>query len=97
MRFFLLLFLMLSFTGCAQIMMGGQGVTDEVRLKRVKDRAEFDLDCPQRKIKVKSLNDKTRVALGCSKKAIYILDKCHSMNWASVCSAVLNGQVKKAK
>jgi hypothetical protein len=73
----------------------GATVSDSVRQGRVVDRATFDLDCPKANIEATAINDTTWGARGCGRKALYVLDQCNSMNWASVCKALLDGEIKK--
>lgn len=75
----------------------GGTVTQSVREERVMNRAKWDLDCKDGNVIVQKLDDVSYSASGCDKEALYLLDKCHSMNWASVCTAVLNGEVRSNK
>lgn len=83
-----------SLSGCASMMYGDKLVTDETRNTRVIDAAAFDLNCDKSNIEVSKINDTSYAAKGCSKKARYTLDKCHDMNWKTVCTAIANGAVQ---
>lgn len=85
---------MLLFSGCITVT---GTVTESVRNERVTNRAKWDFDCPDGKILVQKIDDTAFGASGCGKKALYVLDKCHGMNWASVCKAVLNSEVRSVE
>jgi hypothetical protein len=72
-------------------------VTQSVRQERVTNRAKWDLDCKNEPIAVQKIDDVNYSASGCGKEALYLLDKCHPMNWASVCTAILSSEVRPVK
>lgn len=56
-------------------------------------RAQFDLNCPERDIRVQMLDDKTRGVTGCGKRATY-LEVCDTTGWGNMnCRWVLNSPV----
>lgn len=53
-------------------------------------RAQFDLDCPERELRVHTLDDKTRGVTGCGKRATYI-EMCDMTGMGPInCRWVLN-------
>jgi hypothetical protein len=72
--------LLLSITGCATS--NGESA--------VRQRAGFDLNCPNEQIRVQELGDKMYGATGCGKRATYVTNRCWSGDLEG-CKAVLNG------
>ncbi len=87
--------LVLPASGCVQLFYHGKLVTDETRVERATQAASFDLDCPAEEISASKLDETSYVASGCGKEARYILDKCHEMNWKTVCTAMISGEVRE--
>lgn len=59
-------------------------------LENLVARAQFDLDCPEKDLRVVPLDSKTRGVTGCGKRATY-LEVCDLTGWGPMnCRWVLN-------
>ena len=59
--------------------------------EQLQARAAFDLDCPPASISARELDDRTQIATGCGKQAVYV-QTCTNRN--SGCTWMLNSEVK---
>jgi hypothetical protein len=73
--------LLLLVTGCASM-------SEKKRVKMVSDRAAFDLSCDE--VKLLKLSDTSYGAMGCQKKASYVLVDCDNNNWVEACKVSLD-------
>ena len=73
----------------------GPMVSQNTISNKVTTAAEFDLNCSAESISIKELDSTSYSAMGCGKKARYVLNLCGSMNWEKVCTATLNGPVQE--
>jgi hypothetical protein len=62
----------------------------------VKQRAPFDLQCPEKDLKVEGLGPHVFGASGCGSQASYVLEHCNG--WRSSCRAILDsGELAQRK
>jgi len=78
---------------CALLAAGcGPVMSESVRRDRVAQRASFDLDC-QEEIEVATLIDASAYgAMGCGRRASYVLHRCGDLHEQSDCIVVLDGK-----
>jgi hypothetical protein len=76
-------FILSLVSGCATM-------SEELRVSRVRNRAAFDLSCAAASVSVGKIDDKTYGAVGCDKKASYVLLTCADQYFVEACSVHLD-------
>lgn len=78
--------------GISVITLMGCGATEE----QLRSRAAFDLNCPEDRINVVEIDNRTRGVRGCNQQATYV-ESCQGPDGNLNCTWVLNSEGKRRR
>ncbi len=80
----------------ATLVLGGAIIGCGATAETLKSRAAFDMNCPEHKLQITEIDDKTRGVMGCDKQATYI-EQCEGKRARKECTWKKDSEVTSDK